>query len=141
MTLEAWDQLADALEYPADGQSALQERYVEAFDLDAGCTLDIGWHLFGEASERGTFLSILREDLVRAGVDERGNLPDHLPTLLRLIARQDAAEAAELAALVAPAVALVLERLNARSSPFAERVAQVAHALEERSGRQQEEQP
>ncbi len=140
MTLEAWDQLADALEYPADGQPALQERYVEAFDLDAGCTLDIGWHLFGEAPERGTFLSILREDLVRAGLDERGNLPDHLPTLLRLIARQDAAEAAELAAIVGPAVALVLERLNARGSPFAELVAAVVHALEEQGRQQQEEQ-
>ena len=127
---DTWDRLADALEYPENGAPALQEQYVEAFDLDPGCTLEIGWHLFGEAPERGAFLVMLREDLAHAGVYERGHLPDHLPTLLRLIARQDAAAASALAAIIAPAVAAVVERLRARGHPFADAVGAVARALE-----------
>lgn len=140
LAVEMWDRLADALEYPAGAPPALQEQYVAAFDLDADCTLDIGWHLFGEAPERGRFLSMVRDELARAGVYERGNLPDHLPTLLRLIARQDEQSASELAALIAPAVTLVLERLGAKGSAFTEPIAAVARALDDRR-RHEEEQP
>jgi nitrate reductase molybdenum cofactor assembly chaperone NarJ/NarW len=95
-----------------------QERYTEVFDFDPACTLNIGWHLLGDAPERGAFLAALREDLARAGVFERDELPDYLPTLLRLIARQDDAAASELAAYIAPAVTRVRERLIASGSPF-----------------------
>ena len=102
---------------PADVGS-LRERYVEAFDFDPACTLDVGWHLLGDAPERGALLSSLREDLARAAVDERGELPDHLPTLLRLIGREDPARAFVLAARIAPALAGVRERLDARGSAY-----------------------
>jgi nitrate reductase molybdenum cofactor assembly chaperone NarJ/NarW len=137
--IDAWDRLADALEYPSDAPAAVQERYVEAFDLDPACTLDVGWHLFGDAPERGVFLSMLREDLAHAGVYERGNLPDHLPTLLRLIARQDEETASALAAIVAPAVAHVHQRLTARGSPFADVIGTVGRRLDDR--RRHEERP
>jgi nitrate reductase assembly molybdenum cofactor insertion protein NarJ len=61
----------------------------------------------------------LRDDLARVAVDERGELPDHLPALLRLIAREDAARACALAACIAPALAGVRDRLAARNNPYA----------------------
>ena len=135
---DSWDRLADALEYPASGPVSAQEEYVEAFDFDPGCTLDVGWHLFGETPERGAFLSILREDLARAGVREGEDLPDHLPTLLRLIACEDEESAAALATILAPAVARLHEHLAARGSAFAGTIDAVARALD---ARRQKEQP
>jgi nitrate reductase molybdenum cofactor assembly chaperone NarJ/NarW len=123
----AWDRLADTLAYP--DAAARQEQYVDAFDLDPACSLDMGWHLFGDALERGAFLSMLREDLARAGVPEGGELPDHLPTLLRLIARSDAAAASRLAAIVAPAVARVRARLQARANPYEQVIGEVGRLL------------
>jgi nitrate reductase molybdenum cofactor assembly chaperone len=130
MTVEGWDRLADSLEYPRDASGAVQDRYVEAFDMEPASTLDVGWHLFGDRPERGQFLAMLRDDLARAGVPERDNLPDHLPTLLRLIARQDAGDAAALAGVIAPAVERICARLHAQDSPFAAALDAVAGALE-----------
>jgi nitrate reductase molybdenum cofactor assembly chaperone NarJ/NarW len=149
--VDAWDRLADLIEYPdepryanrveacihataafdvgaplerfrqtitAGNLASWQERYVEAFDFDPACTLSVGWHLLRDAPERGVFLAELREALARAGVNERGELPDHLPTLLRLIGREDKAAASELATHIAPAVARVRDRLTECGSPF-----------------------
>ena len=122
----------------AGGLASMRERYVEAFDFDPSCTLDVTWHQFGDAPERGALLSALREDLARAAVDEGGELPDHLPTLLRLIARQDAARASTLAACIAPALEGVQERLNARGNPYGGVIETVARMLA--VARQEEEQ-
>ena len=135
---DPWDRLAEALEYPHEASPAVQERYVETFDLDPASTLDVSWHLFGDRPERGQFLAHVREDLARAGVAENGDLPDHLPTLLRLIPRQEHCDAAALAAQIAPAVARLLERQQAQSSPFAGTLDEVARALE-RCQQQEEE--
>jgi nitrate reductase delta subunit len=153
VAVDAWDRLADLIEYPesasyaqlvtapidvgadrgvaealgrfrdsvaASGARAMQERYVEAFDFDPGTTLDLGWHLFGDTPDRGAFLAALREDIVRAGVFERGELPDNLAIVLRLIARLDSTAASKLAARITPAVARVHERLLARNNPYAD---------------------
>lgn len=111
------------------GVVAAQERYVEAFDFDPACTLDMGWHLLRDAPERGALLTSLRHDLAQAVVDERGELPDHLPALLRLIAREDDARGAALAGYIAPAVAGVHERLRARANPFSDVLDAIARVL------------
>lgn len=121
------------------GLSLMQERYVEAFDFDPACSLDVTWHLLGDVPERGACLSHLREDLARTGVTEGHELPDHLPTLLRLIAREERAAASELAAFIAPAVAQLHERLNARGNPFGEVMDAIAQMLARLQ--RQEEQP
>jgi nitrate reductase delta subunit len=126
---DTWDRLADALTYPADAPAARQEQFVDAFDLDPACTLDVGWHLFGDRPERGIFLAMLRDDLRRMGIDEHGELPDHLPTLLRLIAREDEGPASELATLVAPAVERVQRRLVERGSPYGAVLEEVVRLL------------
>ena len=139
MTRADWDRLADALEYPADGAAPLQEAYVQAFDLDPACSLEVGWHLYGDRPERGAFMVMLRERLADAGIAEDGYLPDYLPTLLRLIGRQDARLGAVLAELIAPAASRVLEQLRAQLSPFAEPLENAVRALQE--ARQQEAHP
>lgn len=136
MTAAQWDRLADALEYPDAASSDRQEEYVRAFDLDAACTLDMGWHLFGESPERGRFLVILREAIGRADVRERAELPDYLPTLLRLIGREQPDMACELAETIAPAVRDVHERLKARQNGFAGALGTVLEALESVRNRQ-----
>ncbi|MCC7418458.1 MAG: molecular chaperone TorD family protein [Acidobacteria bacterium] len=64
-----------------------QEQFVRIFDLSPACTLEIGWHLFGEQYERGEFLVELRQHLRSAGIAEQGELPDHLVHVLQLLAR------------------------------------------------------
>lgn len=124
--------LESAGELPADAASALrrfaeavsgvsiaelQETYTETFDLDPGCTLDVGWHLFGERFERGAFLADLRPRLAAAGIGERNELPDFLPTLLRLL-WTNPDQTLELRALVASAVATLTSALRERGSPY-----------------------
>jgi nitrate reductase molybdenum cofactor assembly chaperone NarJ/NarW len=104
-----------------DGLSveALQELYVSTFDHNPRCALDLGWHLFGEAYERGALLAMLREELQRAGIPERGELPDHLPSVLLLLDRLDPARRAELTRLLAPAVAALEAALEQSGNPYA----------------------
>jgi nitrate reductase delta subunit len=75
----------------------MQELYVQTFEFSPACTLEIGWHLFGENYERGEFLVRMREQLRRHGITESSELPDHLTHLLPLIGRMEYGEAAELA--------------------------------------------
>ena len=63
----------------------LEELFTRTFDLDPSATLDIGWHLWGEAYERGRFLARMRERLAETGIDEDGELPDHMRYVLRFI--------------------------------------------------------
>ena len=132
-----WERLARDLEYP-ERDTALQEDYVRTFDLDPACTLEMGWHLYGETPERGVFLAALRADLDAAGLSEGANLPDYLPTLLRLIARRDRAAAAALARTIVPAVSSVRDELRRRQNVFAGSLEAAIVALERE---RQEEQP
>ncbi|HEU4390292.1 MAG TPA: hypothetical protein VFV34_20990, partial [Blastocatellia bacterium] len=62
----------------------LQELYTRTFDLNPVCTLDIGYHLFGENYKRGELLARLRETEAPFDLGQATQLPDHLPVLLRL---------------------------------------------------------
>jgi nitrate reductase delta subunit len=107
--LANWDRVAAALEYPEGAPAEMQERYVAVFDLDPACSLNIGWHLFGERHERGEFLAVLRAELRRTGIDDSGELPDYLPFVLRLIPRLDEIRARQLRIAVSSA----LEKIRA----------------------------
>lgn len=99
-------------------KSELQELYTETFDLNARCTMDIGWHLFGDRYERGAFLSGLRPQLAAAGIAEGTELPDFLPRLLVLLDRLDPSTTIELRDLVRRAVGQLASALHERSSPY-----------------------
>lgn len=87
-----WD-LAVWLETAARGEA--EERYTGLFDLNPVCTLHVGYQLFGETYQRGEFLAHLSRELRESGVSAGQELPDHLPTVLRLLATVDE-QAAEL---------------------------------------------
>ena len=107
----SYQELADQLLYPDD--PAMQELYVQAFEFNPACTLEIGWHLFGENYERGEFMVRMREQLRRYGIAESTELPDHLTHLLLLINRMGHAEAAELAGqYVLPALGKIKDALK-----------------------------
>ncbi len=109
--------------------AGLQELYTSSFDFDPRTTLDVGWHMFGESYERGSFLAALRDDLHAAGIRETPELPDHMPQLLRLIARSAPAPAAEVASLVSGALARVIPVLEEGRNPYAHLLRAVAAAL------------
>jgi nitrate reductase delta subunit len=94
----------------------LQDVYVAAFDFDPGCSLELGWHLFGESHDRGAFMASIRERLEGLDIAETEGLPDHLANLLRLLAREEPARAGPLAERIAPALAHVRAELKARRS-------------------------
>ena len=99
----------------------LQELFIQTFDLNPDCTLDIGWHLFGENYERGEFLVKLRQLMRRHGVEESVELPDHLTHVLKLLDRMDEQEAGELAVrCVLPALEKMLGAMEGKGSPFEE---------------------
>lgn len=79
----ALEDLAAHLESAAPGEA--EERYTSLFDLSPVCTLHAGWHLLGESYERGALLAGLAGELRAAQVDPGVELPDFLPTLLRLL--------------------------------------------------------
>jgi nitrate reductase delta subunit len=56
------------------------------------CTLHVGYHVFGDTYPRGEFLAALGAELRQAGVSTNGDLPDFLPTVLRLLARLEEPE-------------------------------------------------
>lgn len=89
---------------------ALQELFIHTFDMNPDRSLEVGWHLFGENYDRGTFLVKMRQQLRRFGVAESGELPDHISHVLAVLGRMPADEAEEFAvACVFPA----LEKMRA----------------------------
>ncbi|HEX9093494.1 MAG TPA: molecular chaperone TorD family protein [Coriobacteriia bacterium] len=76
------------------GTTALQERFIDTFDLNPAATLEIGWHIYGEQYERGELLVTLRQHLRDANIAETGELPDHLIHVLPLLAAMNAADRA-----------------------------------------------
>ncbi|MBI2186031.1 MAG: molecular chaperone TorD family protein [Acidobacteria bacterium] len=111
----------DAFASRIDGSTLeeMQERFTATFDLNPACTLDVGWHLYGEQYERGAFLAAMREALRTHGVSESMELPDHLTHLLTLMGRQDEARAGELASrALGPALERILTALAGTDNLF-----------------------
>ena len=124
---QKYEEFAARLRYPED--SAAQELYVQTFEFNPACTLEIGWHLFGENYERGEFLVRMRGQLRRHGIAESTELPDHLTCLLELIPRMDCGEAAELAGqYLLPALAKIREGL--KENPYAPLIAAIEDRLQ-----------
>ena len=75
----------------------LEEAFTQTFDLNPGCALEIGWHLYGENYKRGEFLVEMRGLMRRLGVTEDTELPDHLSHVLSVLPLMEAEQARELA--------------------------------------------
>jgi nitrate reductase delta subunit len=113
----------------------LQERYSDAFDFNPSCTLDLGWHLFGESHERGAFMAALLDDMAGAGLAATAELPDHLTNVLALLAREAPDRAAMLADIVEPAVTRVHRALAEAGNPYADLLGATLEALSTVPGR------
>lgn len=107
----------------------LQDVYVSTFDFDPDCSLELGWHLYGESFERGEFLATLREAFERVGIQETEGLPDHLANLLPLLAREEPARASALAARVTPAIGRVRAALQHRRNFYVHLLAAIDMAV------------
>ena len=120
--LAAAEVAAFAQELPTDGEAftpealdEVQEIFTRTFEVQAATTLDVGYVMFGDDYKRGEMLVNLSREQRAAGVDPGNELPDHLPNVLRLMARwEDRELAAEFAAeILHPA----LERMIAAFGP------------------------
>jgi len=105
----------------------LEELYTQTFDLNPVCTLEVGWHLYGEQYERGRFMVRARELLAKMGQDEGGELPDFLPSLLSTLPRLEPGEASDLAAFLLPAVGKMCDALGEKEK--GQETANPYHAL------------
>ncbi len=122
--------LAVYLEGDCEGEA--EERYTGLFDMNPVCTLHVGYHVFGDTYQRGELLAGLAAELRRAELPTDGELPDFLPTLLRLHGRLDAGDARMLreAALV-PGLRKMAAALAESRDPWARLVCALPEALTE----------
>jgi nitrate reductase delta subunit len=115
----------------------LQELYTQTFDLAPACPLHVGYYLFGEDYRRGLFMAQLRERQEAVGLESEGELPDHLPLVLRWLARAgthgvgDGSEEAQemVTECLLPALGRMDEALAAGSNPYRGVLAAVAQVL------------
>lgn len=108
----------------------MQVLYTSTFDLNPLCSLEIGWHLFGENYERGEFLVKMRGELRRFGVAESTELPDHLTHALELLARMETPEATSFAtACLFPALDKMRTEMAGKSNPFENVLLAIERAL------------
>jgi nitrate reductase delta subunit len=102
------------------GITRLQEAYTSTFDMQPECTLNLGYHLFGEDQRCGMFLAKLKELFDEAGVDTGTELPDHLCCLLRYVAATPASDTSNpiIPDCLLPAVSKIVQSMNEQSSPY-----------------------
>jgi len=93
---------AFAQELPTEGEALspealdeVQEIFTRTFEVQAATTLDVGYVMFGDDYKRGEMLVNLSREQRVAGVDPGRELADHLPNVLRLLARWNDRELAK----------------------------------------------
>ena len=79
------EQFLDLL--PDQDLRIMQELFTRSFDVQAATTLDVGYVLFGDDYKRGELLANLNREHLALGNDCGKELSDHLPNLLRLLAK------------------------------------------------------
>ena len=115
--LEKFSVYADFVEMAAD--SVVEELYVSTFDVQALCSLDIGYVIFGEDYKRGEMLTSMKFMQTQMQNDCGTELPDHLPNVLTLITKLNWNDSRDLVAyLVLPALEKMLAGFKADGSPY-----------------------
>lgn len=111
--------------------SNLQELYTQTFDLNPTCTLEVGYHLFGENYKRGELLANLRETESPYSIGQQHQLPDYLPVLLRLTVRltDDDLRSSLISECLLPALAKMNDELSKGENPYSDLLKSVRGAL------------
>jgi nitrate reductase delta subunit len=95
-----------------------QELYTRTFDINPVCTLEVGWHVYGEDYARGEFLVKMRQQLREYNLSESKELPDHITHVLALLCHLPKQEADDLAArYVLPALGKMRQGLSDAANP------------------------
>jgi len=112
------NELADWLESAGIGEA--EERYTQLFDMKPVCTLNLGHHIFGDTYARGALLAGLAGELNRHEIAHRFDLPDFLPTMLRLLAAMQDEEDRQLLvhSVMLPALKKVATALEESPGPW-----------------------
>lgn len=67
----------------------LEENYTQTFEINPAVALEVGFHLFGLAYQRGQFLARAQQAVDELGIQTGAELADHLPVMLELAAALD----------------------------------------------------
>lgn len=96
-----------------------QEWFTRTFDINPICALEVGWQLFGDQYERGTFIVKMRQTLRQLELPESTELPDHLTHVLEALGRLEPDEAKEFAGMfVLPAVEKMLAGFEGKDNAY-----------------------
>ena len=120
--------------------AALQNHYVEIFDLSRRHTLYLSYYTDGDTRRRGETLMTIKQRYRRSGflVDTHGELPDYLPLILEYAARVDPRDGAELLQDFRRSLELLRLALVDKRTPYAGVVAAVCATLPGPSPRDRE---
>lgn len=131
----AGPEVAERIDAFADGlgtmdRAAIEELFTRTFDLNPECSCEVGWHLFGERYDRGSFMVWMRDQLRVHDVPETGELPDHLVHVLRVLGRMDDEEAQRFATeAVTPTLERMVGSVKDPANPFRDLIAAIARWL------------
>ena len=111
--------------------AAVQNHYVEIFDLSRRHTLYLSYYTDGDTRRRGETLMTIKQRYRRSGflVDTHGELPDYLPLILEYAARVDPRDGAELLQDFRRSLELLRLALVDKATPYAGVVAAVCATL------------
>jgi nitrate reductase delta subunit len=99
---------------------ALEQHYVETFDLDRRCGLYLTFYTDGDKRQRGGALLRLKRLYRAAGLPlADGELPDFLPAMLEFAAHAPSGEGAIVLREHRPAIELLRTSLRDRDTPYA----------------------
>jgi nitrate reductase molybdenum cofactor assembly chaperone NarJ/NarW len=131
--------LAGLVEHLArTGPIAVEQDYVETFDLRRRCSLYLTYYAYGDTRKRGQALLSFKHAYRQAGlVLNEGELPDHLSVVLEFAATADLAAGRKLLLDHRAGLELLALALRDAQSPYAAAVAAVTATLPRLRGDEQ----
>jgi nitrate reductase delta subunit len=98
----------------------LQEEYTATFDLNPATSLNLTYHKWGDARERGSALSDLNYLYHKAGYDSSDeDLPDYLPLILEFLSISTLTDSFSFLGQYCDHVEAIGSRLRDQGSPYA----------------------
>jgi nitrate reductase delta subunit len=98
----------------------LQEEYTATFDLNPATSLNLTYHKWGNARERGSALSDLNGLYCKAGYDSSDDdLPDYLPLILEFLSISTLTDSFSFLGQYCDHVEAIGSRLREQGSPYA----------------------